>query len=517
MGNPLVTSIPGSVAGLNTNAELSGMDPKFALELDNWLCRPDALTVRGGEKLHVTNSDGLPWKSVFPYYGLTTTKLFATTELGIYDVTVGGAVGGVPAIALTKGYGQTVAFSTGGANNVYFFNGVDQPKVYNGAAWAAAGAGFLPAMIGGCTYRERIYAFEKDKLGFWYFPVNVFFGAASFYNCGSIFQRGGVITAMATWTIDGGNGPDDMLAVASSNGEIAIFTGVDPGVAADWNIVGVYFVGRPCGHNCFEKYGGDLLFLCENGLFPLSKALKSATIDREQTLSRYIQPTLASAVKAAIAASNEVIMVQSLPSLSLLLVVLADKSQYVMDSRSKGWSRLTHNKAGGRWTEYLGTPYAINDDDGDGEEIWKMLLDDPTATLDSSPIVVATAYSRFKNVAPLQLIQVRPLIKTTLETDGTSQKLSYSIGAATDFQGGYVMQSGGTDSGGWAVVGTAQWGSGIWAGVGVQESMWQTVAAAPGFSTSLRFSLTMTGNVPTNPHKLLAFDLRMLQTGLGGP
>jgi len=92
---------------------------------------------------------------------------------------------------------------------------------------------------------------------------------------------------MATdaWTLDGGNGPEDYFAAVTSEGEVAVYTGTDPSSASTWALKGIYYIGKPLSRRCLVKVGGDLCLLTVQGLYPLSKALQSAQVDRRSAVS----------------------------------------------------------------------------------------------------------------------------------------------------------------------------------------------------------------------------------------
>ena len=76
---------------------------------------------------------------------------------------------------------------------------------------------------------------------------------------------------MASWTRDGGDGPDDFAVFISSRGEVAIYSGSNP--ATDFAMVGLYRIPPPIGYRCFTRVGGDLAVVTIGGVIPLSKAL----------------------------------------------------------------------------------------------------------------------------------------------------------------------------------------------------------------------------------------------------
>ena len=58
----------------------------------------------------------------------------------------------------------------------------------------------------------------------------------------------------------------------SSGGDVVVYQGIDP-MAADFTLVGRYYVGKPLGRRCMCRYGSDLLILTAEGLIPMSRLL----------------------------------------------------------------------------------------------------------------------------------------------------------------------------------------------------------------------------------------------------
>jgi hypothetical protein len=60
-----------------------------------------------------------------------------------------------------------------------------------------------------------------------------------------------------TWTVDGGDGPDDRAVFVTSEGEVIVYQGTNPSSATTWAKIGSYYIGKPLGRRCLEKFGGD--------------------------------------------------------------------------------------------------------------------------------------------------------------------------------------------------------------------------------------------------------------------
>jgi hypothetical protein len=123
------------------------------------------------------------------------------------------------------------------------------------------------------AHMNRLFFADEQNLCVYYLPLQQRYGELAVLPLNSVFKRGGYLKAMATWTVDGGSGLDDQLVMFSSNGEIAIYSGVDP--ADDFTLVGVFRMQAPMSKWCVMNYGGELYFVNPTGLTPMSTVLKS--------------------------------------------------------------------------------------------------------------------------------------------------------------------------------------------------------------------------------------------------
>jgi len=122
-------------------------------------------------------------------------------------------------------------------------------------------------------FKERLFFVEKDSMSVWYLPVQSIGGAAAEINLGSVFRRGGYILFGATWSIDSGSGIDDVCIFVTTNGEVAVYQGVDPSNSSTWALSGVYDIGAPSDKHAFFKAGGDLAILTKDGIISVSEAI----------------------------------------------------------------------------------------------------------------------------------------------------------------------------------------------------------------------------------------------------
>lgn len=464
--------LPPPVKGFKTSQVLTAMDSLAGVTVDNFLCRPDGLLIRNGYVNHIT-AIPLQVDRLFVYAALNGgEKLFGSTTSGIYDFSVAGAAGAI-AIALTNGEINTTMISTGAAAYMFAVNGVDTLKQYDGAAWTAIAAFAGTATptqnyIYTETYRQRIYFIKRNSLEIEYLPPNAVAAAsaATNYPLGALFRLGGYIVAMSVWTIDGGIGPEDNLAVYTNKGEVAVFAGNDP---ATWALRGVYYAGRPVGKTPMFKYGGDVLLLSETGIVPLSSLIQTASIDRTQTVSSDIRQYLVDSAQAFPAAQGWQIISDPLqPFLLVNIPATPIRMQAIMHSESGAWSTYS----GWNAIHFARRSSELYFSDSTGSAgTWTVKR--ITGWSDANTNITATilqAYNRMGYGGNKKIEEIRPYFEAT----GT---FSYNLGISNNFQQvadlSTINPSSGLSPGIW---GTSLWGSALWSGSAVIAQDWQTPA-----------------------------------------
>lgn len=222
----------------------------------------------------------------------------------------------------------------------------------SGAATAngASGAGSAITITGVATtdlsqiflHKKRLFAVKKNSMSAWYLPASSIGGAATELPLGAVFKKGGTLMFGASWSLDSGSGLDDVAVFISSNGEIAVYEGDDPSSATDWRLAGVYEISRPLNKHAYFKAGGDLAILTEDGIIPVSEALRK---DRAALQAVAISFPIEDAWKSAVAnRSTEFPITPTLwQSQALLLIGVPGTSgiAYVANARTGAWCRYT--------------------------------------------------------------------------------------------------------------------------------------------------------------------------------
>lgn len=340
-------SRPAPTLGWNTRDSIAAMKPGYALRLLNWFPTPNDCVIRGGSAAHKTGFSSAVVESLAVYNAMDgTSKMFGATSSGIYDVTSAGTVG-ASVLARTNARHQSVNFGDGTTNWLIMVNGVDKPAYYSGSAWTAVDGVSTPALTGLTStnivhvnvHKGRLFFVEKNTMSFWYLAAGAAGGALTEFDLSSILKNGGYLEWMATWTRDGGTGPDDYAVFMSSEGQIAVYAGTNPSSSATWSLVGVYNIGRPLGRRSYVQMNGDLIIIAENGVFPMSVALQAEGQDKRTAITDIIDKAFnEAAIDYGTSFGWEAI---AYPKQSALICNIPQESgvwkQYVMNTITKAW------------------------------------------------------------------------------------------------------------------------------------------------------------------------------------
>lgn len=290
------------VRGLDLFSDVAQIEPGFALILENAVCQPDVVRPRGGSVLRNTGFVG-EVRAILPYRS-SASRLFAVAANdatdNLYDVTLNGAVGAPMITGLAPSVWSFTQFGSSGGSFLVAVSAGNTRRLWDGAAWSTS-----PAITGVTAtslsqvwqHGNRLWFVESGTSNAWYLGADAIGGAATAFPLTGIFSRGGSLVAGATWTSDAGaSGQTATCLFMSSEGEIAVYDGLDP---ATWSIIGTYFVGKPCGINCFLKTGGDVVVMTEDGMFAMSQVVSlDAAALVNQSVSKNIRPLWRAAATA---------------------------------------------------------------------------------------------------------------------------------------------------------------------------------------------------------------------------
>lgn len=475
-------SFPAPIGGLNARDPVAAMKATDAVILENWWPTPADVQVRKGYVPWCTGFAN-PVETLLRYAPTSGSyKLFAAAGGSIFDATFQGAVGAAVVTGMSSAQWQHTNIATPGGSFLWMVNGLDPAQMYNGTAWSVpAVTGVTTSNIANlCVFGNRLFMVEKSTLKVWYLPVQSIAGAATAFDLATIFGRGGYLMAMGTWSVDAGNGMNDMAVFVSSEGEVAIYQGVDP---ASWTKQGVYFVGRPIGRKCLTKFAGDCLLLCEDGLFPLSKALQSSTIDRSVSVTDKIQEAIAAQTTSF--SGNYGWQTTIFPDASQLWLNVPtgnlNNFQFVQNTITGAWTTFTGMNA--RCWEVTGQSIFF----GGTNAVYRAW----TGQFDDGAQIQADALPAFQDFRVRARSKYFTMVRPSITTDGAPSIL---FGLDLDFLDtpatGALSYAPPTNGMVW---GSMVWGTMMWGGSLRQISNWQTVGGV-GYYAALRLTVQANGS-----------------------
>lgn len=496
-------AIGAPVGGWNARDPIADMPSADAVFMDNFFPLTTNIMLRKGTAAFATipadTEPGSPHniRSLLSYSSPTgAKKLFAGATDGIYDITAGGAIA-VVSSACTNGEWQGLMTATAGGSFLWCCNGTDKARYYTGSAWVVLDGASIPALTGVTstdvvnvsTFKTRLILTVKDSLSFFYLPVVSVAGAASEFPLGSLFKRGGYLMATESWTLDAGDGSDDYFVAITSEGEVAVYRGTDPSNAATWALQGVYYVGRPLSRRCFVKVGGDLGVLTATGLYPLSKALLAATIDKRAAISNKLDMAFSSySEQFRTLYGWSVTLFSEAPFILVNVPLSSDHTsgavysyQFVMNTMTGAWCRFTGMYAE-CWAVHDGKLYfachnAVT-------QAW-------TGTSDKGAAIdgrVKTAFQYpFDRGSQGRVSMLRPILTT-------SGDVKLQLGVDTDYDEtavpSVIALNYGQSPPLWD---TAEWNEAYWSSGNTTVAKWRSVSHKPGRAIALRLRVRSKG------------------------
>lgn len=339
-------NVPAPIKGWNAKDALADMPADSAVALDNFFPRQSDVKLRKGRTEFATGVGSGAVDTVMEYAGTSTRALFATSSNTIYDVTSGGTASS-SVTGLSNGRFQHTMFSTAGGNFLYCANGADDARYYDGSSWTVPTlTGITSAnIVSVISHQKRLFFIFNNSNSFGYTDsVQALAGACSTFPI-SDFRKGGYIVAGGSWTRDGGDGSsDDLAAFVSSEGEVAIYSGNDPGNASAWSLIGVFAIGKPIGRRCMFKIGADLVVITQDGFIPMSQVLGT---DRVQVQTKAASSMIQNAVLDATRTYGSnfgwqcILYPQGQYSLFNVPLTSSKAHQYVVNTETGAWCRFT--------------------------------------------------------------------------------------------------------------------------------------------------------------------------------
>jgi len=482
------TSLAAPTGGWNARDSLGDMAPADAVYLTNYFPATSDVVQRNGYSKSATGLSGQV-ETLMNYSSGTSESLFAIAGGKIYDVSAGGAVGAPDVTGLSNSRFQYTNVANAGGNFILCVNGIDKLQGYNGSTWWVDGDG-THDITGVNTeniahiqlFKHRVWMVEKDSLKAWYLPTDAIAGAAVPFSLQGVAREGGYIMAMGAWTIDAGYGVDDLSVFVTNHGEVIVYKGTDPASATTWELVGIWKLGSPVGRRCLFKYGGDLLYISQDGLVPMSGALQSSRLSPKTSLTDKIQYATSSAISNY--GANFGWQVLYFPKENMLFlnvpVAVGQQQQYVMNNITKSWCNFTGWNAN-CWCLYNDNPYFGGN--GYVGKAWDTFADD-------GENIVATGKQSFNYFSSRGVRKRWTMIRPILFSNASPNIVA---GINVDFRDDELYTDISIPPIPGAIWGLGVWGVGVWGSNGLNQiGQWQGVTGT-GNCCSIKIKNTSIG------------------------
>ena len=494
--------IPAPVGGLNTVDSLADMPHTDAIVMRNFFPEQQGCSTRKGFRKHVVLPNG-GVETLIPIRSVTgTSKLWAIDQKGLVDVTVSRtAINSEYVFDLVNPQWQYVNFANAAGVHALAFNGQENGLWFDPATstWKRLVLAAVPAtpvsgewagidpkkLIQTCAHQKRIWAVEKDSTRGWYLPPEQVWGIAKSFDFGGLFQRGGYLQSLTTWTMDSGDGMDDLLIAISSGGEVAIFDGIDPNSSTTWSLRGVFTVGDTFTRRCFSKFGTDVMILTQYGLLTLN-AIVGEGLDgvAASALARKVQPLVSQL--ATERGDKEGWQLNNISNLNTFVLNIpssfsvTENFQLVMNSITGAWCEFIGFQAQCWAGQYFGA-------DGVVAYAFDGALDDVDLNGVGGKAIICDCQQGFDYFDAIGRLKHFKLIQPSFLT---GIPIQYSIAANMDFSftAGTIPSttSSGLNVGLW---GYGTWGTSLWGGTPLSQKEWSSIVGL-GFAASVRLSMS---------------------------
>lgn len=483
--------IPAPTGGWDAISPLSNMDPKYAVVLDNIVPRPGYVEFRGGYNAWAQGL-GAPVESLMTYRPSNLPqRMFAAAGTEIWEVSANG-IYSIAASGLSSARFQYINFTPAGSNNyLYAVNGTNNPLLFDGTTWTnPVITGVTPStLITVNVHKRRIWFIQDNSTDAYYLDTDAIQGAATVFPLGPFMTKGGTLLAMGTWTVDGGNGPDDLAVFITTQGQTIIYKGTNPSDENAWALVGVFNMPPAISNRCFGSVGSDLLIITLEGLLPASKALPfDPSGVRSVALTNRIQNAMLLAAQNGQNLFGWQVMTFPKQSLLILNVPIIENNtqvQFVMNSITGAWCRFTGWNANCFVT--FNDSLFFGDNDGNVNLAYAGALD-LVAPIQS---IVKCAFNAFEDPGRNKYMNFcRPM----LVADGS---LVPALGVDVDFGESALTAPVIVLSPSGAVWDSGVWDFGLWASSAVTVTNWLSVGAIGTF-LAVKMAINLQGSVTSS-------------------
>ena len=264
------------VGGWNTRDDISDMDSKDAPILENWFPDTTAVRVRNGCRHYASVSASPSFETLIEFNSPNVSGMIVGSNGSI--IARNDTVNSVIASSFVHDEWQGVNFNS----QMVLVNGVDLPQNIQATSGAFtcvpqnfSGVGDARNLIDAHVFKTRVFYVHKDSADFYYTETDAIGGSLTRFPLSRVARQGGHLVTIRSWTVDGGDGPDDIAVFIMSTGEVIAYQGTDPGRSGQWGLIGRYQMPEVIGRRCIAQSAGKIYAITKSDLVILPEIFQS--------------------------------------------------------------------------------------------------------------------------------------------------------------------------------------------------------------------------------------------------
>lgn len=484
-----VKSVQAPIGGWNLRDAIDDMPKEDAYILDNLFPDLGSCNIRKGYTSYATGMTG-DVETLMEWHVGANRFHIAAANNKLWDITGGGAASDITGGAtITNDQWQWVQFDdAGGGARIGIVNGSDAPLIITESggnpavsSMTISGSGLTPANLKGVNiFKNRSYFWDGTSQDFWYSATNALGGALTKFPLGRVTGFGGNLVSMGTWTVDGGDGVNDMAVFIMSTGDVVIYEGDDP--SNIWRLAGIFRIGEPLSIRGVKKFGPDLLVMTRDGYIPLSQNLTAAKAKTASISDKINSEVARMAQLYSVNYGWEFIhYAKGTRILFNIPISSTEVHQHVVNTKTGAWCRFKGYNAK-TWGIYNSELYF----GGAGGIVYK--ADD--GYQDDGAVITGEAMQSWNYFGSRERLKEWTASQVVFRTNATS--LVYGTNLQTDFNIGSEPATWGSTT-----TVSSPWGAGTpwgspWASPVEAYTDWRSESAI-GYNAALRLLVTTTG------------------------
>ena len=263
------------VGGWNTRDDIANMDPGDAPYLENWFPDTTAVRVRKGCRHYAVVSAPANFETLLEFNSPEISAFILASQGRItahHD-----NVSRILANNFALNEWQGVNFN----GRMVLVNGVDLPQLitaedgqFDAEPQPYSGITDTTSLIDCHVFKSRVFYVQRDSADFYYTETDAIGGSLTRFPLSGVARQGGKLVTIRSWTVDGGDGPDDIAVFIMSTGEVLAYQGTDPGRSGQWGLIGRYQMPELLHRRCIVQSAGKIYAVTKADLVILPDAFQ---------------------------------------------------------------------------------------------------------------------------------------------------------------------------------------------------------------------------------------------------